>query len=113
MLPFTLALSVLTGLVFGALPAALTSRTLVPGASDGITIGGRKMRHALVTVQMAVSLILLVGAGLMIRSLYRLQQVDGGFQTERVMTMLLDLNWAKYNESEPVRTFHKTLLEQL
>ena len=110
---FTLALSVLTGLVFGALPAALTSRTLVPGASDGITIGGRKMRHALVTVQMAVSLILLVGAGLMIRSLYRLQQVDGGFQTERVMTILLDLNWAKYNESEPVRAFHKTLLAQL
>jgi predicted permease len=110
---FTLALSVLTGLVFGALPAALTSRTLVPGASDGITIGGRKMRHALVTVQVEVSLILLVGAGLMVRSLYRLQQVDGGFQTERVMTMLLDLNWSKYNESEPVRAFHKTLLEQL
>ena len=110
---FTLALSVLTGLIFGALPAALTSRTLVPGPNAGITVGGRKMRHALVTVQVAVSLILLVGAGLMVRSLYRLQQVDGGFQTERVMTMLLDLNWSKYDEAEPVRAFHETLLEKI
>ena len=110
---FTLALSVLTGLIFGALPAALTSRALVPGPNAGITVGGRKMRHALVTVQVAVSLILLVGAGLMVRSLYRLEQVDGGFQTERVMTMLLDLNWSKYNEAETVRAFHETLLEKI
>ena len=110
---FTLALSVLTGLIFGALPAALTSRTLVPGPNAGITVGGRKMRHALVTVQVAVSIILLVGAGLMVRSLYQLQQVDGGFQTERVMTMLLDLNWSKYDEAETVRAFHETLLERI
>ena len=112
-LVFTLALSVLTGLIFGALPAALTSRTLVPGPNAGITVSGRKMRHALVTVQVAVSLILLVGAGLMVRSLYKLQQVDGGFQTERVMTMLLDLNWSKYDASKPVRAFHDTLLDRI
>jgi len=100
---FTLTLSVLTGLVFGTLPALFSPDT----------IRGPRLRRALVTAEVAASLVLLVGAGLMAKSLLRLHRVDPGFDSERVLTMMLDLNWSKYGEPEAVRDFHDRLLQQV
>jgi putative ABC transport system permease protein len=114
---FALSLSLLTGLTFAVLPA-LPSRLNLSGAlKDGgaTTTGARssRLRAVLVVAQVAVSVMLLVGAGLMLRSLIALQRVDPGFDTENVLTMTLDLNWSKYNNNDLVRGFHSALTNRL
>jgi predicted permease len=99
-LAFTLGLAVLTGLVVGTLPGLPAferlARTL---AGEGRMTAGRsrqRLRSALVVSQLALSFMLLIGAALMLRSFAKLQRVDAGFRTENVLTLTLDLNWAKY-----------------
>jgi putative ABC transport system permease protein len=72
-------------------------------------------RSALIVAQVAVSFVLLIGAGLMMRSLMQLQAVDAGIRTDSVQTMRVALNFTKYPPSEPARTrqFHTTLIERL
>jgi predicted permease len=88
-----------TGLVFGSVPA-LGGRAALPLPRDVARATGRRagMRSALIVVQVAASFMLLIGAGLMIRSLLKLQQVDPGIQTDNVLTMRIDLNFTKYPE---------------
>lgn len=118
-LGFTLAVSLLTGILFGVLPALQTSR---PHLIERVKAGGRsvmsgvsrqRMRSGLVVAEIALSLVLLVGAGLLIRSFLRLQAVNPGFNPSNVLTMQLDLGRAKYKTSAQVIAFHNQLLERL
>jgi putative ABC transport system permease protein len=90
---FTIGISLLTGLLFGLLPALQASRADV---NDGLKEGGRgssggshgrRVRNLLIVVETALSLVLLAGAGLMLRSFDKLMRVDPGFQPERVLTL--------------------------
>ena len=115
---FTVLVSIATGVVFGSIPAFSAKRNLVTAlnAGSGRTtsgVGSHRVRNLLVVSQIAISLILLTGAGLMIRSFIKLQQVDGGFQTERVLTLLLDLNWSKYDTAEKQWDFQRSLLAKV
>ena len=116
-LAFTLGLSVLTGIAFALLPALPSRVNLVGALKDGgaATSGGQslRLRSILVTAQVAVSVVLLIGAGLMVRSLLALQRVDPGFDTERVLTMTLDLNWSRYTSADLILGFHDRLHARL
>jgi putative ABC transport system permease protein len=116
-LAFTLAVCGLTGLVFAILPALPSRANLVTALKEGgaaVSGGGsHRVRAALVVAQVAVSMVLLVGAGLMLRSLLALQALDPGFDTQRVLTMTLDLNWSRYTTNELVLGFHDGLHARL
>jgi predicted permease len=116
-LAFTLGAAMLTGLAFALLPALPSRLNLVSALKDGgaAASGGQSMRlrSLLVTAQVAVSVVLLIGAGLMVRSLLALQRVDPGFESERVLTMTLDLNWSRYTTSDLIRGFHERLHARL
>mgnify|MGYP001459476149 CR=1 FL=1 len=95
-LAFTLGVSAITGLAFGLAPAAQAWRTDVNAAlkeeGRGDVGGQRKVfRHALVVSEMAVALVLLIGAGLLIKSFSRLMEVKPGFRTEGVLTFQVNL----------------------
>ncbi len=98
-LGFTLAVSILCGILFGIAPAWHASRTdlnsLLKEGSRGATSHSR-LRSALIVGQVAAALILLAGAGLLIRSFYEIARVDAGFDPEHVMTMRLVPALAKY-----------------
>jgi macrolide transport system ATP-binding/permease protein len=120
-LAFTLALSVVTGLLFGLVPALRASRPdLVPTLKNETTpvVGSARgpfrwitLRQSLVVGQVALSLIALVAAGLFLRSLEQTQRIDPGFQTSRVLTLSFNLGREGYT---PVRglQFHDRLLER-
>lgn len=116
-LVFTLAISLLTGLVFGLLPALQSSR---PDLSDalkegarGSTGGSRLFRNLFVVAEMALALVLLVGAGLMLRSFFQLHQVKTGFDTDNVLTMRVQLPMAKYREPQQRAEFFRRAQERL
>lgn len=102
---FSLALSVLTGIVFGLGPVlqALRANWGESLKESGRTSGAgahTRVRNAFVVAQAALALVLLVGAGLLIRSFVRLMDVDLGFRTEHVLTMRIDLPPQQYREPE-------------
>ncbi len=101
-LAYTAAISILSGLVFGLVPAWQGSR---PWASETLKEGGRssiagrgRLRRALVVFEVAPALVLLISAGLLMKSIARMQQVDLGYQPENLLTMDLVLSPAKYQE---------------
>jgi len=114
-LAFTFGISVLTGIVFGLVPALRVSRTdlnnaLKAGGRSGTEGGGLqvtrdKLRGLLVTVEIALSLMLLVGAGLLVRSFARLQNVPPGFNPDHVISMLVSVNGPKYKEEKAISRF--------
>jgi putative ABC transport system permease protein len=116
-LGFTLLVCGLTGLVFAVLPALPARANLVTALKEGgaaVSGGGsHRVRAALVVAQVAVSMVLTVGAGLMLRSLVALQSLDPGFDAQRVLTMTLDLNWSRYTSNELVLGFHDRLHARL
>lgn len=97
---FTFGLTLLTGLAVGLAPALMASRTDINGTlregGHGAISGRGRLKDVLVVIQVAVTVILLVSSGLLLRSFHRLQQVEAGFSAERVMTMRVDLPSAKY-----------------
>jgi len=118
-LAFTLVISILTGLLFGALPAWKASgvgmaRMLQEGVTRS-TPGRREQRlhGALVVAQVGLSLILLVGAGLLIRSLIALQRLDLGFHPENVLAMTMILPEEKYAEAPQCRVFFEAFLPRV
>jgi len=120
-LTFTAGVSLLTGLVFGMVPAFQASRTeLTESLKEGGRSGGggaRRswMRSALVVSELAVAVILLVGAGLLIQSLWRLQKVDSGLQPDHVLTFTVSISDVKYPSEQQSQFFQqlRTKLESL
>lgn len=115
---FTLLVSVITGVLFGIVPALQVSKTDLTDAlkETGRTSAGlrkQRLRNALVVSEVALSLVLLVGAGLLIRSFAKLNQVDPGFKPEQVLTMGVSLLPNKYPEEEQVATFYSQVFERL
>jgi putative ABC transport system permease protein len=107
----------LTAVIFGGVPALQTSRV---DLNDTLKEGGRgsagirtRARNLLVVTEIALSLILLVGAGLMIQSLLRLQHVNIGLDAKNVLTATVILPRAKYSEQEQRATFFKQLVERV
>ena len=115
-LAFTAGLSVLTGLLFGFMPALRAyAMGITAGMREGArgTISHRRLNSALVAVQFALSLILLIGAGLLLKSFHRLESVDLGFDAENTLTMVANLPRAKYDNEEKALRFYDTALERL
>ncbi|HEX8150961.1 MAG TPA: ABC transporter permease [Pyrinomonadaceae bacterium] len=107
---FTLLLSVGTGLVFGLLPALSFGRgaklslaaALKEDGGRSTAAGKNRVRAALTVAQVAISFTLLIGAGLMLRSLVKLQRVDPGFDPENALVMRLAPNWSRFiNTTDP------------
>ncbi len=117
-LGFTLAVSLLTGLIFGIAPALHASNsdlneTLKEGGRSAAGVGRSRARNLLVVVEIALSLVLLVGAGLMMESFLRLQQVRPGLNPNGVLTMSVALPRAKYKEPEQRSEFFRQLMDSV
>lgn len=114
-LAFAVALSLVTGALFGTLPAIVSSKTSVtgtlkeagPASSDGVSQG--RLRSGLVIGEVALALILLVGAGLLITSYLRLSQVDPGFDTHNLLSFSLDLPSPPYNDAAQANFINQLL----
>ena len=117
-LVFTLGSAVLTGLLFGLLPAVQVSRlnltdTLKLGTQGaGGSASRQRLRSALVVGEVAISVALLIGAGLLVRSLWRLQQVNPGFRHENVVTARIHLPSSRYQGGQAAWGFYERLLER-
>ncbi len=117
-LAFALGISLATGLLFGLAPALQTSRTNLAGAIREGTRGsqgrgGTRARGVLVILETALAVVLLAGAGLLIRSFLELQHVDPGFKPEGVITFNLELPTSQYSDEEKLRTVTADLLERM
>jgi len=118
-LVFTVVIAAGAGFVFALIPAVQSSRGAsvesLKGGARGSTTGGKRLRlrRALVTAEVALSLLLLVGAGLLIKSFVRLQQVDGGFDPAGVLTMQIALPTARYSQPEQIRNFYRELVSRV
>jgi predicted permease len=115
---FTGVVAIVTGIAFGALPALLTRPAAVSalkqaGASGGSSPRRRRLQQTLVVSQVAVSVVLLTGAGLLLTSFYRLQKVNAGYNPERVLSAEVYGNFTRYNTGEDFLRFYQPLLEQL
>lgn len=111
-LGFTLVVSVLTGVVFGLVPALHSSKTELTeslkegGRSSGEGARRNRIRGVLVVSELAIAVVLLVGAGLLIQSLWRLQQVSPGFDSENLLTFVVGVPEVKYPTDKQARFYH-------
>ena len=115
---FTLLVSIVTGIVFGTLPALGTRVNLVNALKQGTNQAGagtgrRSMQSALIVAQVAVSVVLLVGAGLLLTSFYRLQQVDAGYRSDGVLSAQVYGNFSRYGNINALRRLYMPILDQL
>ena len=115
-LGFTFGISVLTGLIFGLVPAWAASRGRV---GDALKEGGRsatagsarqRLRSTVVVVELAVALVLLVGAGLLIKTFWKLRSVEPGFNPDHLITMRVELPETRYKEVAVQTRFRKQVL---
>jgi len=118
-LAFTLGISMLTGLLFGLAPALQASKSnlnesLKDGGRSGSAGASRqRVRNLLVVSEVALSLLLLVSAGLLIKSFMRLQETELGFDPENVLTLRVPLPEARYKENALVENFWDELLRRV
>lgn len=118
-LGYTLAVTILTGVLFGTAPVwQLFKADLNQSLRDGgkglhVARSGRRALSALVVAETALALMLLVGAGLLIKSFIRLQQVDPGFNPRDVLTAVVTLPLANYPERNQIAPFYDQLLERV
>ena len=115
----TLGVSILTGILFGLAPALTSGK---PELTEALKEGGRgstsgvrrnRIRHLLVIGEVALALVLLVSAGLLIKSFVRLQNVNPGFNPQGIVTMELSLPVAKYARGKPVIDFYAEVLRRV
>jgi putative ABC transport system permease protein len=117
-LAFTFAITLLTGIVFGVVPAIEAARfDLNEALKDGKNLGGgsrgNRLRNMFVVAQVAMALVLLVGAGLFLKSLGRLQSVDPGFNARNLLTVKVSLPGRKYDTDQKQLDFFSRATEQL
>ena len=115
---FTIAVAVVTGILFGLVPAFTATRGLTDSLKEGgrgavTTRGGTRVRGALVVVELALAVMLLAGAGLLMRSFVKLQAVDPGFRPEQAMTFDLTLPEPRYKDDAQRVAFFDDLLSRL
>jgi predicted permease len=115
---FTLGLTILTGILFGLAPALQAGQVnlnelLKESGRSGVGQRQRRLRDGLVVVEVALALVLLVGAGLLIRSFWKLQGADPGFNPEHVLTASFSLPNARYSDPPKVTAFQQQLLERV
>jgi putative ABC transport system permease protein len=113
-LAFTFAASLVCAVLVGLTPALQFSRpdladAMKEGARTSAGRGAGRLRSALVVAEIALSLVLLVGAGLLVKSLYRMLSVDPGFRTDNLLTMKFTLPSARYNEGPKVVAYYDEL----
>jgi putative ABC transport system permease protein len=115
----TLTVAVVTGIIFGLIPALATGK---PELTEALKEGGRgstsgirrnRLRNALVITEVALALVLLVGASLLLKSFMRLQNVDPGFDSKNVLTMEVALPLLKYPRGKPVADFYAELTRRI
>jgi predicted permease len=113
---FATAAALLTGIIVGIVPAVRASRgnlsAILHEGGRGVVGGKNRLRSALVVVQVAGSLMLLIIAGLFTRSLAQAQRTDLGFQPDHVLNLIMDPNEIGYNQSQ-TRDFYKNLLQRV
>ena len=115
MLLFTAGLSVATGLIFGTAPAVAVSgirlnETLKEGGRGGAEgAGHQRLRATVVISEVALATVLLVGAGLLLRSFARVRSTDPGFKPQNVITMSVSLPFSAYSKPEQVHSFYDSL----
>ena len=118
-LAFTLAIAAITGAIFGLMPARQMlrpdiSRTLREGGrGGGQRAGNQRARRALVVAEVALSVVLLTGAGLLIRSFSRLMNVDPGFRTDHSISFTLSLPEVKYQSPEKQAAFMRNVMDRM
>jgi putative ABC transport system permease protein len=118
-LTFTMVVALATGILFGLFPAFQSARVatqdVLKESSQAATAGrGRlRLRRVLVAAEVALSLLLLVGAGLLIKSFIQLQRVDPGFDPSGVLTMRMVVPAARYSQPDQVRNFYRDVLRRV
>jgi putative ABC transport system permease protein len=117
-LAFSFGVSLLTGVLFGALPALQISRidlnqTLKEGGKDSTGAGRRGLSRALVMAEVALAVIVLVGAGLLVRSMNKLLQVDPGFRADHLLSLKIELPRSRYQIHEQIRDFYQQLTQRI
>lgn len=118
-LGFTMGIALVTGILFGLWPAlqastGFTHESLKEGGRGGTFGRGRhRLRGMLVVAEVTLSLVLLAGAGLLIRSFLRLEEVDPGFRAENVLTLRLSLPEAQYSDPAKIRNFYRELVRRV
>jgi putative ABC transport system permease protein len=115
---FTVGAALLSALIFGIAPAltsagARLTDTLKDGGRSGSAARGARVRGAFVVVEVALALVLLVGAGLLMRSFMMLLRVDPGFDPSRTMTVKVSIPQSKYPSAAQQQTFFNQLFERL
>jgi predicted permease len=116
---FTLGVSLITGIIFGLVPALHAGKpdlneALKEGSRGSMgSVSGKRTRSVLVAVEVALSLVLLIGAGLMIKSFLRLQQMNLGFNPDNVLTVSLTLSRSKYTDDRQQAAFFQEALGRL
>jgi putative ABC transport system permease protein len=114
---FTAAVSILAGVFFGLVPALRATdvslqESLKEGARAGESRGGTRLRDTLVVAQFAMAFALLVGASLMIETLWNLRRVDLGFRADHLLTMAVPLPDTKYDNNDKLRAFYRDVLDR-
>jgi putative ABC transport system permease protein len=117
-LAFTFAVALVTGIVFGLAPALRASRvnlseTLKEGGRSLVGSGNQRLRSMLVVAEVALSLMLLVGAGLLIRSFIRVQQVEPGFAAQNVLSLRLSVGGTSYDKDSLRLGFYQQLWDRI
>src|SRR5580704_6750773 len=115
---FTLAAALGTSIIFGTLSAIFSRANLTSSLKEGSSGTGsghqqNRVRSALIVCQVAFSFMLLIGAGLMLRSLIKMQQVDAGIVPQRVLAMRTTFNWSKYTAAEKTNVVVQKLLDRV
>lgn len=117
-LAFSVGLSFLTGVVFGLAPALQSSRldlneVLKEGGRNTAGGAGHRLRNAMVITEIALAVVLLVGAGLMMKSLLRLLQANVGFKTDNLLTMTVIAPAGKYTDANRQLSFNEQLTQRI